>query len=217
MTPPAAFTVGVTGHRPNRLAIGEARARWRLKLVLMAIGSGTRAQRMQCTALSALAEGADRIFADVALELGMRLEVLLPFASADYEATFADAATTTVYHKLLARASHVEALAGTRADSKAAYEAVGRATVDRSDILVTVWDGAPAAGRGGTPDIIAVALEQNMPVIWIDAARDRAPLLLPRSGARGRRDVPLERLAARARPMTRRRIARLAARVAVGR
>lgn len=217
MTLPATFTVGITGHRPNRLAIGEARARRRLLQVLKAIGSGTRRRRMQRTALSALAEGADRIFADVALELGMRLDVLLPFASADYEATFADAATTPVYRALLARAANVQELPGTRSDSKAAYEAVGRVTVERSDILVTVWDGKPAAGRGGTPDIIERALERRIPVVWIDAARDRAPLLLPRLDARGPRDAALERLAARARPMTRRRVARLAAHAAVGR
>lgn len=207
------FTVGVTGHRPNRMAIGAARVARRLDDVLAALRAGAGAVRP--TALSALAEGTDRLFAEAALARGFRLAVVLPFARADYEQTFSDAAETPAFRALLARAAEVSEMGGSLAATKAAYEAVGHATVARSDVLVAVWDGKGAAGRGGTPEIIAHALRQRKPVIWIDAARDRLPMLLRLPDAGGARDLPLAALAARARPLSRRAIRRLG--VGVGR
>lgn len=120
------FTVGITGHRPNRMHIGEAAIARRVWLVLAVLRSG--ALRRKRVAVSALAEGPDRLFAEAALDLGYELRALLPFASADYETTFGDAATTPHYRALLARAAEVTELPGTLAESNAGYEAVGRAT-----------------------------------------------------------------------------------------
>jgi hypothetical protein len=208
--PTATLTIGITGHRPNRMHIGVERVTRRLELVLVALRSGSGAATP--VAVSALAEGSDRLFAKAALALGYRLDVLLPFTSADYETTFGDVADTATYRDLLARASQRTDLPGSLADSTAAYEAVGRATVDASDIVVAVWDGKPAAGRGGTPEIIAYAIGQRLPVIWIDAARDRLPLLIEPAGGPGWQPVALSGLAARAKPLTRARLMRLAGR-----
>lgn len=172
--------IGFTGHRPNRLHIGEARVAARLREVLAGLRDGAQARNAAepLIALSPLAEGSDRLFAEAALELGYGLRALLPFMSADYETTFSDASTTPVYRALLARATQVNELPGSLSDTTAAYEAVGRAMVEASDILVAVWDGKPAAGRGGTPEIIAYAIERGSSVIWVDAATDRAPMQL---------------------------------------
>ena len=102
MKAPHTFTVGVTGHRPNRLAVGEATISARLVHVLRALRIGCRGHRR--IAVSALAEGSDRLFAEVALGLGYQLQVLLPFLSADYETTFSDRMATPHYRALLARA-----------------------------------------------------------------------------------------------------------------
>lgn len=200
--------VAVTGHRPNRLHIGIDEVRRQIGWVLAALRTGARGQHR--LAISALAEGADRIFAEEALARGWRLEVILPFKSADYETTFGDPATTPSYRVLLNRATSVTELPGTLADTKAAYEAVGHASVADADLLVTVWDGKPAAGRGGTLEIVDHAIARGVPVIWIDAARIRVPRLITRPTAQGPRDIPLDRLAARAEPLTKRRLAGLA-------
>ncbi|MEZ5818910.1 MAG: hypothetical protein R3D44_17690 [Hyphomicrobiaceae bacterium] len=183
----------------------------RLRGVLDALRSGARGR--QRTAVSALAEGSDRLFAMAALDLGYRLEVLLPCQSADYETTFGDPSTTEAYRALLARADSVRELPGALTDSKAAYEAVGHATVSATNVLIAVWDGRPAAGRGGTPEIIAHALALGRPVIWIDAARSRLPGLIAAPTASGSREISLDRLASRARPLTRRRLAQIGARL----
>jgi hypothetical protein len=95
----------------------------------------------------------------LAVELGYELHAFLPFASADYETTFSDASRTKQYRALLQRAASVTELGGSLADTQSAYEAVGRAMVDRdSDGGL---GGLPAAARGGTPEIIAYAMARE--------------------------------------------------------
>lgn len=174
------FHIAITGHRPNRMHIGVARIERQLFTVLRLLAKTARGQAVPKVpiAVSALAEGSDRLFAQAALNLQMPLQVLLPFTSTDYETTFGEAATTQVYRDLLAKADSIRELPGTLADSTAGYEAVGRATVDMCDVLVAVWDGKPAAGRGGTPEIIDYALGTERAVIWIDAVNRRRPVLM---------------------------------------
>lgn len=203
------LTVGVTGHRPNRLAIGASETERRLRFVLGALCAGTRPD-VQRVAVSALAEGADRLFAAEALAHDFQLHALLPFSVDDYITTFADPSTTHAFYALLAAAAEVRTLDGALSDSTAAYEAVGDATVAASDILVAVWDGAGAAGRGGTPEVVARAVSRKVPIVWINAAEDQPPKLLLGSAGIGGRTLPLATLAQHAPPLSHARIAALA-------
>lgn len=173
--------IGVTGHRPNRLHIGIPRTAERVHAVLAAFAASSPATSPR-VALSALAEGADRLFAAAALDLGYELRVVLPFKSADYETTFGDQGQTPTYRALLGRAAVVTELPGTLAEDTAAYEACGHETVNACEILMTVWDGKPSAGRGGTTEIIAYALAASHPVIWINASVDMEPVRLTSLG-----------------------------------
>lgn len=203
------LTVGITGHRPNRLAIGASQTARRLRFVLSALSSGIPPD-VQRIAVSALAEGADRIFATKALAGDFKVHALLPFSVDDYITTFGDPSATTEFHELHVAAAEVRTLDGTLSDSAAAYEAVGVATVATSDLIIAVWDGAAAAGRGGTPEVVAHAVNLKMPVIWINAAEDQPPKLLLRSGETGSRTLPFATLARHAPPLSRARIAALA-------
>ena len=163
--------IGFSGHRPNRLHIGPERVKARLGDALALVRG--EAAAMPAIAMSALAEGSDRLFAEAAFDLGFQLQAVLPMPVAEYETTFEDTSTTEVFRRLLERSSETRILDGSLADSKAAYETLGRAMVAGCDILMCVWDGKPAAGRGGTPDVIEYALTCGRRVIWIDAANDR--------------------------------------------
>jgi len=44
----------------------------------------------------------------------------------------------------------------------------GEKIVEEADIVVAVWDGKPAAGLGGTADIVEYARELEKPLIWIN-------------------------------------------------
>ena len=212
MSGSSAITVGITGHRPNRMHVGADEIARQLNLVLATIRSGA-GRGVKLVALSALAEGSDRLFAEAALALGYRVEVILPFGSADYETTFEDAARIPQFRVLLRQAAKVTELPGKLEASTDAYEAVGQVTVSESDILLTVWDGQAAAGRGGTPEIIEHALKLGKPVVWIDAADVRLPRLIVYPTASESRPTTLAMIASRAKPFTRRRLAALAASV----
>src|SRR5262249_19847988 len=45
----------------------------------------------------------------------------------------------------------------------------GMETVNHCDLLLAVWDGEPARGRGGTAEIVAYAREIQRPLIIIDS------------------------------------------------
>jgi hypothetical protein len=53
------------------------------------------------------------------------------------------------------------------APSEDAYLAAGKHIVDRAGLLVALWNGKPAAGKGGTGDIVAYARSQGRPVVHV--------------------------------------------------
>ena len=161
------LTVGVTGHRPNRIKISADALERQCLDVLSLIADGSEHSRL--IALTALAEGADRAFAVAALKCAFELHVVLPMRTADYEKTFSDPSAIGEFHNLLAKAAEVRELPGDPARSSDAYAAVGLEIVDRSNVVVAVWDGEPGAGKGGTPDVIEMATRASKPIVWIDA------------------------------------------------
>ncbi len=122
----------------------------------------------ELTGISALADGADQLFAKAILDQGGALHVIVP--SAGYrEALPAEA--WPEYDRLLTRARQVECLTFPASTEEAHMEA-GRLLVDRSDLLIAVWDGQPARGHGGTADVVAYAGQRGVPVeiVWPDGA-----------------------------------------------
>ncbi|MFE3939759.1 hypothetical protein ACFXPJ_39930, partial [Streptomyces goshikiensis] len=87
--------IGVTGHRsiPDE-ALGHVRDGLRAVL---------REHEGPLEALSSLAEGADQLFAAIALECGADLTVVIP--SGDYEDRFEDPGALAGYRRLKGRAS----------------------------------------------------------------------------------------------------------------
>ncbi len=187
--PRLALAVGITGHRPNKLpeearATVAARIAELLQGIAAAAGDAHRRhaaafspQAPRLSLLSALAEGADRIAADAALDAGYRLEALLPFLRDDYAADFTEADSLAEYRALLGRADAVMELPGRRDEEARAYEEAGQAMLDHCTILIAVWDGGRAAGRGGTGEIIDAAARRGLPVLLVDATGRKRPEL----------------------------------------
>ena len=117
------------------------------------------------TGVSSLAVGADQLFAQKVLERGGQLLVVLPCAN--YEKTFANPEDLKKFRMLLRQASTVEQLADGE-PSEEAFLKAGQRVVDLADILIAVWDGMPAKGKGGTADIVAYAKQRQIPVeiVW---------------------------------------------------
>jgi len=122
---------------------------------------------MTFSVVSALAEGADRIVTHEVLALeGAWLDAVLPLAPDDYERDFETPESRAEFRTLLARAAQVSVVGDERSRDDA-YEAAGREVVDRSDVLLALWDGEPARGKGGTADVVEYARSGGVPVIWI--------------------------------------------------
>ena len=122
--------------------------------------------------ICSLAVGADQVFARALLATGGDLHVIVP--SADYASTFQTPEDRANYTELLACSASSEELPFA-APTERAFMAAGREVADRSDVLFAIWDGAPAAGLGGTADIVRYAKDHGKPVevIWPQGARRR--------------------------------------------
>ncbi len=119
--------------------------------------------------LSALADGADRIGAHLALELGLRLIVVLPMPRELYETDFDDASRRE-FGELLEKAEHwfeLPIIDGfTREDIAQhgkprgmQYASVGAYLAMHSTILVALWDGVPLELIGGTSQVVKYKTE----------------------------------------------------------
>ncbi|POM26158.1 hypothetical protein BTM25_05470 [Actinomadura rubteroloni] len=121
------------------------------------------------TGVTCLARGADQVFAQVVLDVGGRVEVVLP--ARDYRAAKVGPDNAVVFDALLGRASVVR-YAPFETSGDAAYMAASEMLVGSVERLVAVWDGRPAGGHGGTADVVAHARAAGLPVdvVWPDGA-----------------------------------------------
>ncbi|CAN5445257.1 hypothetical protein BH11PSE7_BH11PSE7_13690 [soil metagenome] len=144
-----AIVLGVTGHRDMADAEGVRRLLRQEIARLQAIYPHS-----PFTGLSSLAEGADRLFADVILELGMPLYVPLPLVAADYEKDFPE--TVPQFRQLCGQARLVFEVPGANAglSRELQYARAGMHVSQRAHILFALWDGQPARGLGGTGQIV---------------------------------------------------------------
>ena len=182
-------TVGVTGHRIlteiDRLTAG-------IELGLQRIARAFPGRELR--ALSGLAEGADRLLAHVLLrEKGGRLLAALPLPRAEYLRDFASAASRRDFAELLAAASHVVELPQ-QPDRSRAYHAVGCYIVEHCDVLLAIWDGQDAQGRGGTGEVVALARQRGLPLVWVHAGNRKPGTAEPTSLGAEQGQVTLERL-----------------------
>lgn len=155
--------IGVTGHM-NLTADTAA-------LVAAALHELLSAYRPEeLVGVSCLAAGADTIFAEAVVARGARLEVVLP--AADYRARKVAPEHAAAFDRMAWHAASVRVMPHERAD-RAAYEDANAAMLAGCDLLVAVWDGQPAADRGGTAAVVAQAHTLGLPVlvVWPDGAR----------------------------------------------
>jgi hypothetical protein len=147
--------VGVTGHR-KRPGINWA---WVKEQIVTEI----RELPAPIEGFSSLAEGADQVFAEVVLECGGYLKAIIP--TPDYEKHFNHAALKK-YTSLKKRAETRELEPET--SDEASFFNAGRYIADHTNLLLAIWDGKPAAGLGGTADVVKYALSQGTDVVHID-------------------------------------------------
>jgi len=165
--------VGVSGHRepPKLSADALAPIRASIEQILGTISAAVRKQtdavavqfargrdqlsaeggiaHAHLTIVSSLAEGADHIVAEAGLAAGLTLESVLPFAKDEYVKHFATVESRAKFDELLGSASSVFILDGSAEDRPRAYETAGLIMLHNIDLLIAIWNGQEADGRGG--------------------------------------------------------------------
>jgi hypothetical protein len=171
------LVIGVTGHRDLR-----PEDRDRLKTVVRQIFQELSADfpHTPLLVLSTLAEGADRLVAEVALDLELDLIVPLPMSREVYATDFSTAASREEFDHLLQRARYwfelpimkgatqleVEARGEAR---NLQYEQAGVYMVRHSHLLIALWDGTENQSIGGTCEVIKFQLE-GVPQSYVPGA-----------------------------------------------
>jgi hypothetical protein len=181
--------IGVTGHRvltevPRVLAGVEA--------ALDRIEAAFPGRPL--VVVSCLAEGADRLVAEAVLRReGARLVAVSPMPRRELVADFTTAESLAEFEGLLARAAEVVELPA-RATRNEAYAAANERMLDGIDVLVAVWDGEGALGRGGTAEVFAQARARRMPIAWVHAGSRRPGILEPTALGADQGNVTYENL-----------------------
>jgi hypothetical protein len=122
---------------------------------------------------SSLAEGSDRLVARRAFTYdNTRLIVPLPLRKLDYMAEFLSEGSREEFLSLLALADQAIELPP-NSSRLASYEAAGRYILDHCQVLLAIWDGKQARGRGGTGQMISEARQRGLPLAWLRADQHR--------------------------------------------
>lgn len=124
--------------------------------------------------LTPLAEGADQLAAEVALELDCQVIAVLPMDSQSYRSDFRADNSLLHYDRLLSRSNEVIELPPARAASTEAiaqpgsvrdaqYAQLGVFLAAHCHLLLAIWDGKPSEHIGGTADVVRFHHDQFMP------------------------------------------------------
>ena len=155
--------IGITGHRglppPTVHLVEQA-----LRDALAEYGTGV-------TGVSALADGADQLFARAVLDQGGMIEVIVP---AERYREGLPAQCHAEYDDLFGQAVRVHRLDFIESTSES-HMAASELMVSMVDELLAVWDQQPARGYGGAADVVAHARDKGLivRVIWpAGATRD---------------------------------------------
>lgn len=156
--------VGVTGHQ-DRPGISWP---WVAEVIRNELSSYSAG----LIGLSSLAKGADQIFADAVIEFGGELHFVVPIMN--YEKTLMGKDLMRFLRLRSVATAIIELPAA--ASEQDAYLAAGEYIAFHSDLLIAVWDGKPAGGKGGTADIVAFAKRHGRPVLHIEPLSEKVRL-----------------------------------------
>ena len=154
--------VAVTGHR---FIPSDVRLRDSVHRVLAKILEGQMPHPV--VLLSALAEGADQLVAEMAMDFSeIELHVPLPKPEERYLDDFTNDSGKQAYRELRLRAREMIPLSHSD-DEGNAYQALGEYLINHAGVLIALWNGVFNQQKGGTGDVVQTALDAEVPVYWI--------------------------------------------------
>ena len=158
------FRIGFSGHQQLGDEATQQFVAQQLRELLVTYQQQAFENRQKLLVYSALAMGADQLFVKTAWELSIPIEAVIPCTN--YAEIFPTPEALDAYHHLLNCCQGVHSLPFDDC-SEDAYLAAGHWIVDHSDLVILVWNGYPAAGKGGTADVASYARLVGCPFIHI--------------------------------------------------
>lgn len=150
-----------TGHRANALTSADQDL---IVEGLATLLAGFEREANPGVLAGSLATGADSWVAQIGSKRGWKLDVCLPCPVADFpDVQGLTLAKRCEFAHLMEQADAVTALPG-----PPDYLAAGLRSLVGADALVSIWNGDPGRGAGGTADLIAHALSHGITTYWID-------------------------------------------------
>ena len=149
------LVVGVTGHRD---LVPEEVGKLRERVLEFFEQLKSLFPSLPIMVMTPLAEGADRLVAEVAKELGFPIVVLLPMESRLYQLDF-QGESLTEFHEMMELGETIELpLVGENTEENIQngvardmqYAQLGAYLAAHSHILLALWDGKPSTSTGGT-------------------------------------------------------------------
>lgn len=156
---PATLAIGFTGHRALD---DEAKCR---KSIFEFLEQRKASTPGLVYGISSVAAGGDLLFAESCIQLALPLCVLLPLPEEEFRKDF-DETSWARAELVLKKAASVEVIGGNQSREERYYEC-GIETVQRSRLLLALWNGDSSQGLGGTEDIVTFAKGVGKPVVWL--------------------------------------------------
>lgn len=147
------LVVGVTGHRD---LVEQEKPALESRVRMLFSGLSVRFPDLKLELLTALAEGADRLVARVAVDLDIPFVAVLPMPQDDYEKDFETDDNLAEFRSLLAGAERIiELPSGERPIGRnSQYAQMGLFISNHCQVLLALWDGRPHGAVGGTSHIV---------------------------------------------------------------
>lgn len=154
------FVIGFTGHRDLAVAAKEELG-VKLRSELQKIAD--QFSHLPVRMVTGLAEGADTIATEIALEMGLRTLAVLPMPIAEYQKDFSGDARARLDELITHPNVDVVEMpllgneipgGSPEIDRDAQYALLGDYLVRRSNILIAGWDGERIGLQGGTSDVV---------------------------------------------------------------
>jgi 8-oxo-dGTP pyrophosphatase MutT (NUDIX family) len=160
----AFFRIGFRGHQDLVNEATRAFVAQSLRELLITYREQAQACNHELLLYAALAPGADQLCIATAHELAISVEAVIPCA--EYEGIFKGEDAVSIYHQLLARCRKIHQLPAQHCSDEAFLEA-GHWIVEHADLVLIVWNGYPAGGKGGAADVASYARSMRRPFLHI--------------------------------------------------
>lgn len=154
------FRIGVTGHT-NLSPASEMRVRDGMRATIQRLAA---THHGQLRGVSCLAPGADTIFAEVVLDLGGVMEIVVP--SRDYRDNLPPECLKR-FDRVVESAATVDYMSRWRS-GVFTFRKANAELLRRSTHLIAVWNRVKSSNPGGTGEVVDAAKQAGIPidVIW---------------------------------------------------